>query len=59
MLQYSRRFCAGVLPPTADGLPPAKEVMRMVTYAELFALITAICAIISIVILILDFRNRK
>ena len=30
-----------------------------VTYAELFALITAICAIISIVILILDFRNRK
>ena len=27
----------------------------MVTYAELFALITAFCAIISIVILILDF----
>ena len=48
-----------VLPLTADGLPPFKEVMHMVTYAELFALITAICAIISIVILILDFRSRK
>ena len=30
----------------------------MVTYIELFALITAICAIISIVIAIIDIRNK-
>lgn len=59
MLQYSRRVCAGVLPPTADGLPPVEGVVRMVTYEGLFALIMAICAIISIVISILDRRNKK
>lgn len=59
MLQYFRRFCAGVPSTAADGSPPVEEVVRMVTYEALFALITAICAIISIVILILDFRNKK
>lgn len=31
----------------------------MVTYTELFALITAICAIISVVILLIDSGKRK
>ena len=38
---------------------PLEEVMRMVTYEGLFALIVAICAIISIVISLLDRRNKK
>ncbi len=47
-----------VLPLVADGLPPAKEVVHMITYTELFALGMLICAIISVVLDIIDHRNK-
>ena len=59
MDKYCCILRGGMLPPTADGLPPIEGVVRMVTYEGLFALIMAICAIISIVISILDRRNKK
>ncbi len=47
-----------VLPLAADGLPPAKEVVHMITYTELFALGMLICAIISVVLDIIEHRNK-